>query len=130
MEVLSSRVLLRPREFSQSLAFYRDQLGLRVYREYGVGGRMTGIVLFCGGGFLELTVSAPGEADQVGAMMLWLQVPDVDTEVARLAALGVDVGPAETMPWGLREAWLADPDGVRIVLVEVPEGHPIRSRLE
>jgi len=22
--------------------------------------------------------------------------------------------------------WLADPDGVRIVLVEVPEGHPLR----
>lgn len=130
MEVLSSRVLLRPREFARSLAFYRDELGLRVYREYGVAGRMTGIVLFCGGGFLELTVSGPGGADQVGAMMLWLQVPDVDTEVARLAALGVDVGPAETMPWGLREAWLADPDGVRIVLVEVPEGHPIRTRLE
>jgi hypothetical protein len=26
--------------------------------------------------------------------------------------------------------WIEDPDGVRIVLVEVPEGHPIRSRLE
>jgi hypothetical protein len=62
--------------------------------------------------------------------MLWLQVPDVDIEASRLRALDIDVGPAETMPWGLREAWLADPDGVRIVLVEVPEGHPIRTRLE
>ena len=34
------------------------------------------------------------------------------------------------MPWGLREMWIEDPDGVRIVLVEVPEGHPIRRRLE
>ena len=29
-------------------------------------------------------------------------------------------------PWGLREAWLADPDGVRIALVEVPPEHPMR----
>ncbi len=114
----------------RSLAFYRDQLGLRVYREYGVGGRLTGIVLFCGGGFLELTMAGPGEADGVGAMLLWLQVPDVDVEVARLHDLGLEAGRAETMPWGLREAWLADPDGVRIVLTEVPEGHPIRTRLE
>lgn len=130
MEVLSSRVLLRPREFERSLTFYRDTLGLRVYREYGSGGRITGIVLFCGGGFLELTVSGPEKPDGVGAMLLWLQVPAVDAEVSRLRSDGVDVEPAETMPWGLREAWLTDPDGVRIVLVEVPEGHPIRSRLD
>lgn len=28
--------------------------------------------------------------------------------------------------WGLDEMWIADPDGVRIVLVEVPEEHPLR----
>lgn len=130
MEVLSSRVLLRPRDFSRSLAFYRDQLGLRVYREYGSSGRLTGVVLFCGGSYLELTATGLGQDDGVGAMLLWLQVPDVDIEVSRLRKLGLDVEPAETMPWGLREAWMVDPDGVRIVLVEVPEGHPIRTRLE
>jgi uncharacterized glyoxalase superfamily protein PhnB len=65
-------------------------------------------------------------------MTLWLQVPDVDTEHNRLAATNevTIVTQPETMPWGLREMWIEDPDGVRIVLVEVPEGHPIRSRLE
>ena len=29
-------------------------------------------------------------------------------------------------PWGLVEAWLDDPDGVRIHLVEVPVDHPLR----
>ncbi len=123
-------MLLRPRNFSHSLMFYRDQLGLRVYREYGSGGRMTGIVLFCGGGYLELTAADSSGDGGVGAMLLWLQVPDVDAEVARLRSLELDVESAETKSWGLREAWLADPDGVRIVLVEVPEGHPIRTRLE
>lgn len=27
---------------------------------------------------------------------------------------------------GLEEMWIADPDGVRIVLVEIPEEHPLR----
>jgi hypothetical protein len=34
------------------------------------------------------------------------------------------------MPWGLREMWIEDPDGMRLVLVEVPELHPLRRRLE
>jgi hypothetical protein len=29
-------------------------------------------------------------------------------------------------PWGLVEMWIEDPDGVPIVLVEIPEGHPLR----
>ena len=65
-------------------------------------------------------------------MTLWLQVPDVDLEHRRLVATGevTIVAEPRTMPWGLREMWIEDPDGVRIVLVEVPEGHPIRSRLD
>ena len=29
-------------------------------------------------------------------------------------------------PWGLVEMWIEDPDGVQIVLVEVPADHPLR----
>jgi predicted enzyme related to lactoylglutathione lyase len=130
VEVLSSRVLLHPADFERSARWYTEQLGLRIYREYGVGGRRTGLVLFAGGGFVELTSGGsvvPGPA----GMVLWLQVPDVDAEHARLLAAGVAVtAPPETMPWGLREMWIEDPDGVRIVVVEVPEGHPIRTRLD
>ena len=32
----------------------------------------------------------------------------------------------ELEPWGLLEMWIADPDGVRIVLVQVPAEHPLR----
>lgn len=31
-------------------------------------------------------------------------------------------------PWGLIEMWIADPDGTRIVLVEIPAEHPLRYR--
>ncbi|WP_374198277.1 hypothetical protein [Rhodococcus sp. BP-316] len=34
--------------------------------------------------------------------------------------------PPQTEPWGLTEMWIADPDGTRIVVVEVPPDHPQR----
>jgi predicted enzyme related to lactoylglutathione lyase len=59
--------------------------------------------------------------------MIWLQVRDVHAEHERPAAAGARVlrKPA-TEPWGLTELWIEDPDGVRIVLVEVPADHPLR----
>jgi uncharacterized glyoxalase superfamily protein PhnB len=62
--------------------------------------------------------------------MIWLQVRDVQAEYRRLAAAGAHVVrvPVEE-PWGLTEMWVEDPDGVRIVLVEVPASHPLRRDL-
>jgi len=130
VEVLSARVLLAPSDLAAGIRWYADTLGLRIYREYGTGGTVTGAVFFLGGGYLELTGPRAGGAAGPGTS-LWLQVPDVDAEHDRLAALGVDVlAEPETMPWGLRECWVADPDGTRLCLVEVPEDHPIRRRLD
>jgi hypothetical protein len=54
-------------------------------------------------------------------------VRDVQAERDRLTALGVEiVREPRQESWGLIEMWIADPDGVRIVLVEVPEDHPLR----
>ena len=59
--------------------------------------------------------------------MIWIQVRDVHAEHARLAAAGVPVvrAPAEE-PWGLTEMHIEDPDGIRVILVEVPADHPLR----
>jgi catechol 2,3-dioxygenase-like lactoylglutathione lyase family enzyme len=35
MDVLSSRILLRPSDLDRSRRFYRDMLGLAIYREFG-----------------------------------------------------------------------------------------------
>jgi catechol 2,3-dioxygenase-like lactoylglutathione lyase family enzyme len=35
VDVLSSRILLRPGDLDRSRRFYRDLLGLAVYREFG-----------------------------------------------------------------------------------------------
>ena len=126
MEVLSSRVLLQPTDFERSLRFYSKILGLHVYREWGSGaGR--GEVFFLGGGFLELSGASPMPTSQnIG---LWLQVRDVDVVGRELEEAGAEIaeGPANK-PWSLREMTIRDPDGLRIVIVEVPENHPLRRR--
>ncbi len=126
MEVLSSRVLLQPVDFERSLQFYSESLGLHVYREWG-SGATKGVVFFLGGGFLELSGSSrTGASESVG---LRLQVRDVDTVGRELEETGVDIIEIPTdKPWGLREMQIRDPDGLRVVIVEVPETHPLRRR--
>ncbi|MFD9430951.1 VOC family protein [Streptomyces sp. NPDC060002] len=126
VHVLSSRTLLRPADPERSRAFYGEQLGLAVYREFGTGPER-GVVYFLGGGFLE--VSGRSETSPDPAVRLWLQVPDVAAAHDELRAEGVEiVRPPVREPWGLLEMWIADPDGTPIVLVEVPADHPIRYR--
>ena len=122
MEVLSSRVLLRPTDYERSVGFYRDQLGLAIYRDFG-----SGVVFFLGGGFLE--VSGRSEEPAGTNVQLWLQVRDADASCRQLREAGVTIlRPPRTEPWGLREGWIVDPDGVRIAVIEVPEDHPLRKR--
>ncbi|MFI5685373.1 VOC family protein [Streptomyces sp. NPDC051636] len=126
VHVLSSRTLLRPTDPERSRAFYGERLGLAVYREFGTGPER-GTVYFLGGGFLE--VSGRSETPPSPAVRLWLQVADVAAAHKELLARGVEiVRPPVKEPWGLVEMWIADPDGVPIVLVEVPAEHPLRYR--
>ncbi len=127
--MLSSRTLIAVSDFARSRAFYETTLGLKIYREYGAGGTVTGVVYFLGGGFLELTIgTAPPKPDGV---RLWLQVDDLAHEEERLLGAGVTFRRrAERMPWGLIECWIEDPDGVELRLVEVPADHPLRRRVD
>jgi catechol 2,3-dioxygenase-like lactoylglutathione lyase family enzyme len=124
MEILGSRILLCPAQIDRSHRFYRDTLGLAIYREFG-GDDAPGIVFFMGNGLLEVSgraTDSPGNA-----IALWMQVRDIVAEHQRLLDAGVTIlrEPQREM-WGLVEMWIADPDGVRIVLVEIPEEHPLR----
>jgi predicted enzyme related to lactoylglutathione lyase len=126
MEVLSSRVLVHPTDFERSFRFYAENLGLHVYREWS-SGATRGVVFFLGGGFLELSGSSrPGTSESVG---VWLQVRDVNAVGRELEEAGVEIiEPPTNKPWGLREMQIRDPDGLSIVIVAVPEIHPLRRR--
>src|SRR6201989_861827 len=124
MDVLSSRILLRPGDLDRSRRFYRDLLGLAVYREFGPPDD-PGLVFFLGQGLLEVSGHADGPPGR--PVMIWIQVRDVHAEHARLAAARVPIAREPIAePRGLIEMQIEAPDGIRIVLVEVPAGHPLR----
>src|SRR5438067_8585862 len=124
MDVLSSRILLRPADLDRSRRFYRDQLGLAIYREFGPP-ENPGLVFFLGQSLLEVSGHEAGPPGR--SLMIWIQVRDVHAEHARLAAAGVPTAREPVVePCGLTEMWIEDPDGTRIVLVEVPASHPLR----
>jgi catechol 2,3-dioxygenase-like lactoylglutathione lyase family enzyme len=126
MDVLSSRVLLHPTDPERSRVFYRDTLGLAIYREFG-SGPDRGTVFFLGGGFLEL--SGRTAAPPAPGMALWLQVRELAAVRRELGERGVRIlREPRREPWGLLEMWIADPDGLRSCIVEVPEEHPLRRR--
>src|SRR6202012_947563 len=99
MDILSSRILLRPADLDRSRRFYRDTLGLAVYREFGPADD-PGVVFFLGQGLLEVSGHGPGAAGR--RVLLWLQVRVDRADQDRVAAPGVRV-PGEPVeePWGL-----------------------------
>jgi catechol 2,3-dioxygenase-like lactoylglutathione lyase family enzyme len=126
VHVLSGRTLIQPTDPERSRVFYGERLGLAVHREFGPRPER-GTVYFLGGGFLEL--SGRSETPPSPAVRLWLQVEDVAAAHDELRGKGVEiVRPPVQEPWGLIEMWIADPDGLPIVLVEVPADHPLRYR--
>ena len=124
MDILSSRILLRLSDLNRSRRFYRDVLGLAIYREFGPPDDPA-VVFFLGQGLLEVSGHAAGLPGR--SVMIWIQVRDIHAEHARLAAADVPItrDPA-TEPWGLIEMWIEGPDGIRIVLAGVPADHPLR----
>ena len=107
MEILSSRVLLRPQDLERSLRFYKDTLGLAVYREWGEG-KTRGVAFFLGGGLLEVSSTSPEPPSD--AVRLFLQVRDLHAVRGRLAERGVPIEKEpEVKPWGLFEMIARDP---------------------
>jgi catechol 2,3-dioxygenase-like lactoylglutathione lyase family enzyme len=126
MEILGSRMLLRPADYQRSLNFYRDEIGLAIAREYGAG-----TVFFAGQSLLELagyvTQGSPDHSRGPFPGALWLQVRDIEATEAELRDRGVPIArEARREPWGLHEMQVTDPDGVTLIFVEVPGDHPLR----
>ena len=146
MEILAARMLVRPVNPARTLSFYRDVLQLAVYREFPGG-----TVFFLGGGYLEVsgqataaeaksaaasqrppageerTAPPPSDTEPDERIRLWIQVRDLATAYHTLLDRGATVvRPPRWEPWGLNEMWVADPDGLRIGIVEVPPQHPLR----
>ena len=120
---------LRVAELERSLAFYTGVgyavVGKVPETEFG---SLTMLTL-PGDEFVTLElVHDPrrGHVDPGGLNHLVVQVESMQATVARLTARGIAVG-TPTSPDGSGDfwtAWVTDPDGYRIELVEWPPGHP------
>lgn len=124
MEILASRMLLRPANYQRSLTFYRDKIGLAIARDYGAG-----MVFFAGQSLLELaSYGTPDHAQAPFPGALWLQVRDLQATQTELQSRDVPIArEARREPWGLHEMQVNDPDGVILIFVEVPADHPLRG---
>ncbi len=124
MEILASRMLLRPADYARSVSFYRDAIGLAIAREYSGG-----TVFYAGQSLIELAGhGAPAHPGGPFPGALWLQVRDLYATQDELHERGVDVArEARREPWGLYEMHVIDPDGVTLIFVQVPEDHPLRQ---
>src|SRR5260370_24927006 len=110
--------MLRPVDLDRSRRFYRDVLGLAVYREFGPADDPA-TVFFLGGGLLEVSGHAPGPPG--ASVMIWLQVRDVHAQHARLGAAGGPLPPGPvSQASGLVERWIPGPPPTPPILLQLP----------
>jgi catechol 2,3-dioxygenase-like lactoylglutathione lyase family enzyme len=123
MEILASRTLFRPADYPRSVSFYRDAIGLAIARDYGGG-----VVFYAGQSLIELAShGAPTTPGGPFPGALWLQVRDLYATQDELRSRGVEIArDAQLEPWGLHEMHVADPDGVTLIFVQIPDDHPLR----
>lgn len=106
------------------MAFYRDTLGLAIARTYPGG-----VVFFAGSTLIEVATHMASDSAET-TTALWLQVRDIAGTERDLRSAGATISrEARTEPWGLIEMHVSDPDGRRIIFVEIPSDHPLRTDL-
>ena len=117
---------LKVQDLDASLVFYRDSLGLsemtRLVDDKGAAWIV--YLRITNTSFLELFPSGhPGRAAdeaEVGVNHICFSVEDIEATAARFAAAGVTLtSPIQTGLDGNRGAWIEDPDGNRIELMEM-----------
>lgn len=115
-------VTLWVRNFEETLAFYRDALGLPVDH---VDGDFVQFATEGTGLYLHGMRDAPPLRDRT--VEIHFSVPDVDAAYEALRARGVVFEqPPSNMPWGTRQAWLRDPEGYAVELVgPLKPGEPV-----
>ena len=119
---------LKVRDLDKSLDFWRDRVGFREMDRLRRDDGTTWLVYLriTDTQFLELfpgaaTDQAPGE-EANGVLHICLDIEDLDVEIARLEKAGVKiVSPINGGIDNNRGAWIHDPDGNRIELMEM---HP------
>jgi lactoylglutathione lyase len=118
-------VAIRVRDVARTLDFYVGKLGFEEMFRLDRDGRLWLMyVRITDAQFLEIFPEGEGERaagkEAVGYNHLCLEVSDIDAALADLAAKGVPLSnPLKMALDGNRQAWIEDPDGHRIELMQL-----------
>ena len=118
-------VAIRARDLDSVVAFYTDKLGLaEMFRlNQDDGSLMLVYLRLTDDQYIEIFPNGVGEAparNAVGFTHLCLAVSDLEATVTALEAAGVTIDIAlKTGKDGNRQAWISDPEGNRIELMEM-----------
>jgi lactoylglutathione lyase len=118
-------VAIRARDLDSAVAFYTEKLGLaEMFRlNQDDGSLMLVYLRVTDDQYVEIVPNGVGETparNAVGFTHLCLTVSDLEATVAALEAAGVTIDIAlKTGKDGNRQAWISDPEGNRIELMEM-----------
>lgn len=106
------------KNLDESIAFYRDRLGLKLAFEFrNKAGARSGAYLHAGDRtFIELFPGQPTATANGSFRHICLEVDNVEDEVRRIQAAGIQTEGVKMGADGSWQAWISDPDGNRIEL--------------
>lgn len=112
------RALIRPSDYDRSVAFYRETLGLDVYRSWDQP-HGKGTVFRTGSGLIEIELGE-GTSGPPGFKGVVIQVDSADEAYRELVDRGAAATEPFLAPWGHRLFYVDAPDGVRLIFFQGP----------
>jgi lactoylglutathione lyase len=122
-------IAIRVKDIDRTLDFYRDKLGFKEMFRLDRDGRLWLMYLrVTDTQYIELFPEAAGDRapgrEANGLNHLCLEVDSLDGALAELSKVGVPIAREKQMGAdGNLQAWIEDPDGNRIELMQMDEGN-------
>mgnify|MGYP000589720323 CR=1 FL=1 len=112
-----AHICIQSKDLNASQRFYCDVLGLKKKFDFLRNGSRIGFYLQINEhNFIEVFQGDPSTSAQSAVMHFCLEVDDIDATMDTLRAAGIEVTDKKMGADQSWQAWLADPDGVRIEL--------------
>lgn len=110
------RIAVSPSDYDQSVGFYRDVMGLGLFRSWDrPDGR--GSVFQAGNGLIEI-VSGEGSREAPGFFGAVVEVEDAEAAYRELVARGGQASKPVLAPWGHLLFEVEAPDGLRLIFFQ------------
>ncbi|MEI9412358.1 VOC family protein [Mesorhizobium salmacidum] len=115
-----AHVCIFANDLEETRRFYRDVLGMKIQFNFLRDGAVSGFYLNCGGRSHVEVFQKDGacfsETDQINHFCL--EVENIDAAIAHITSMDVDVTAKKLACDDTYQAWLRDPNGVKIELFE------------